>query len=127
MRARSHLRLFGLAVVVWVAFWAAGLPDYYRQYPFAGMLAFCGALVPLIVIAARRMIGRAKPGRRRALGGWLAFYFTVPLLALDYAYCGLFLGHGWSFLAPYWYLTAFHVIPWLVFVPVGFRMARGAP
>lgn len=124
MRVRSHLRLLGLAVAVWAAFWVAGLPDYYRQYPFVAMLAFCVALVPLIVLAARRMIGRARPERRRALGAWLAFYFTVPLLALDYAYCGLHLGHGWGFLGAYWYLTAFYVVPWAIFVPVGLALAR---
>jgi hypothetical protein len=124
MRLASHARLLGLALLVWLAFWVGGLPDYYRQYPFPAMLAFCAALVPPIVLAAVRMIGRARPERRRRLGGWLALYFTVPLLALDYAYCGIHLGHGWGFLASYWYLTAFYVVPWLVFVPVGAVLAR---
>jgi hypothetical protein len=122
MRARAHLRLLALALAVWAAFFAAGLPDYYRQYPLSAMLAFCAAVTVGVVAAAFRMLRGVRPERRIVSGAWFAFYFTVPLAALDYLYCGLHLGYGWGFLGTYWYLTAFYVIPWLVFVPVAYRL-----
>jgi hypothetical protein len=124
VRAHSHLRLLALACGLWAAFWIAGLPDYYQQYPFAGMLAFSAALVPAIGLAAHRALRSVRPERRRARARWLAFYFTVPLLILDALYCGLHLGHGWAFLARYWYLTAFYVIPWIIFLPLA-RLRAG--
>lgn len=52
MRAATHLRLACLGALVWVAFWLAGLPDYYRQYSFQAMLVFSIALVPAIAFVA---------------------------------------------------------------------------
>mgnify|MGYP001490965872 CR=1 FL=1 len=45
----------------------------------------------------------------------------------SYFYCGLHLGLGWAFLGRYWYLTAFYVIPWLIFVPIAYRLTPTAP
>jgi hypothetical protein len=126
VRARSHVRLFALAILVWGGFWLAGLPDYYQQYSYTTMAIFSLALIPAIAFAGAKVIGRARVERRRALGGWLGFYFTVPFAVLDYAYCGLYLGHGWAFLSRYWYLTVYYAIPWLVFVPIGYRLSRHA-
>jgi hypothetical protein len=126
MSARGHLRSFVLGLAVWAAFFVAGLPDYYRQYPRSAMLAFCAAVTVGVVVAGFRMLRGVRSERRVARGAWLAFYFTIPLAALDYLYCGLHLGHGWSFLGTYWYLTVFYAIPWLVFVPVAYGLARAA-
>lgn len=127
LRAAAHVRLLGLATLVWLGFWIAGLPDYYQQYSFTAMLAFSIALVPAIVLIAWRTIGRARIDQRKQLGFWLSFYFTVPLLVFDYLYCGLYLGIGWRFLAGYWYLTVFYFIPWLILVPTSHLRARERP
>jgi len=124
VRTRSHVRLFALAVLVWGAFWVAGLPDYYQQYSHTTLVIFSLALVPLIVFAAVKVLGRARMEKRRSLGLWLAFYFTVPFAALDYWYCGLYLGQGWAFLVRYWYLTVYYAIPWLIFVPISHWLTR---
>ncbi|OQX08616.1 MAG: hypothetical protein BWK76_23365 [Desulfobulbaceae bacterium A2] len=124
MRAAAHLRLACLGALVWVAFWVGGLPDYYQQYSFAAMLAFSIALVPVIALIAWATIRRTTLSRRRELGFWLSFYFTVPLMLFDYIYCGLYLAHGWHFFAEYWYLTAFYIIPWLVLVPIAHVLSR---
>ena len=124
MRARSHTRLLVLATLVWFGFWLAGLPNYYRQYSTAVMIAFCVALVPAVAWLGVMVIGRRRAETRRAFAVWLAFYFTVPLVIYDYLYCGWYLGYGWRFPAEYWYLTVYYVIPWLVFVPIGAWLTR---
>lgn len=124
MRLSTHLRLLALATAVWVAFWIAGLPDYYQQYSLLAMVAFSAALVPIIAILGARVIGRASASRRMRLASWLSFYFTVPLLVYDYVYCGWYLGYGWRFLTHYWYLTVFYFIPWLLFLPTAILLAR---
>jgi hypothetical protein len=125
MRPATHAKLAAIAVLLWLAFWIGGLPDYYQQYSFWVMLTFCLALVPAIVLVAWKVIGRVAVDRRRRFGFWLSFYFTVPFLLLDFAYCGLYLGHGWHFLIAYWYLTIFYILLWLLIVPIA-RM-RSAP
>jgi hypothetical protein len=127
MRATAHKRLLRLAALVWLLFWIVGLPDYYQQYSFPAMAGFAVVLIAVIVALARGVICRANPTRRKALGSWLSFYFTVPLMLLDYIYCGLYLGHGWHFLMTYWYLTAFYIVPWLVFVPTAYLLSRPRP
>lgn len=127
MRAAAHSRLALLAALVWFAFWIGGLPDYYQQYSFSAMLAFSIALVPVIAFLAWTVIRRAKVAHRKELGFWLAFYFTAPFMLLDYVYCGLYLGHGWRFLAGYWYLTVFYIVPWLIFLPVSYLLTRQQP
>lgn len=127
MRTSGHLRLMALAVLVWAVFWIGGIPQYYQQYSFTTLLVFTVLLVPLTAFAGFKVIGRARVERRLQLGLWLSFYFTVPFAILDYLYCGLFLGHGWAFLRRFWYLTVYYVIPWLIFVPVGWWLGRSRP
>lgn len=124
MRKSSHLRLLAYAMLVWAVFWIGGLPHYYQQYSFTTMLTVSVLLVPLIAVAGFKAIGGVRAERRVQRGLWLSFYFTVPLAIIDYLYCGLFLGHGLEFLRRFWYLTAFYVIPWLIFAPIGLWLAR---
>lgn len=121
MRTATHLRLLLFALIVWLAFWLAGLPEYYQQYSFTTMAIFSIALVPVIVFAAVKVLGRTRAERRKALGFGLAFYFTVPFALLDYLYCGLYLEHGLEFLRSFWYLTIYYFIPWLIFIPLAQR------
>jgi hypothetical protein len=124
MRAAAHIRLLLLAAIVWLAFWIGGLPDYYQQYSFPAMTGFSVVLIALIVVLARRVLAHVKPIRRMVLAYWLSFYFTVPLMLLDYLYCGLYLGHGWDFIAGYWYLTAFYIVPWVILIPTAHLLSR---
>jgi hypothetical protein len=115
MTARGHLELLASATAVWLAFWLAGLPDYYQQYSTRSLAVFevlllapVGAAGWLALRARRRL-----PRMRRALA--ISFYFTVPLFLYDLAYCGLRLGRGLGFVVEYWYLTAYYVVPWVLF------------
>lgn len=110
----KHLRLFILASIVWVAFWAMGWPSYYQQYSRRTMLVFSLALLAGIIAFLPRVFRPLRPPRRVRVAFWMSFYFTVPLAAYDALYCGVYLGHGWAFAWQYWYLTAYYVIPWLV-------------
>ena len=119
MPLKTHAKLLVTGVAVWAAFWVLGLPSYYQQYPFWLLAVATAALVPPSAWFGWKMIRATRPEHRAARGFWLAFYFTVPFMLLDAAYCGVYLGHGTAFFAQYWYLTVFYVIPWLLFVPMG--------
>jgi hypothetical protein len=115
MTARSHLRLLGLATAVWIAFWLAGLPDYYRQYSSPSMVVFEVLLLGPVWAAGYWSVRDRRRVPRMARAVALAFYFTVPLLGYDALYCGVWLGHGGRFLVTYWYLTAYYLVPWVLF------------
>jgi len=101
-----------------------GLPDYYQQYPPAGMgiaSVLLSALTSLLCLALLLPL-RAERRMRHAV--WLSVYFTVPFAVYDTLYCGLYLGHGAAYLWTYWYLTAFYVSPWLTLVPTAMLLQR---
>jgi hypothetical protein len=122
MGPRRHLKLLLQGIAVWFAFWIAGLPHYYQQYPTVLLALGCVLLsvgISLLAIVAMRR-GRAELRRARAYA--IAFYFTVPFFVLDALYCGWYLGHGADFLARYWYLTVFYLTPWLTFPPTAWLL-----
>jgi hypothetical protein len=126
MKKRHHLRLLGLATLVWAAFLLAGLPEYYQQYSFGRMVAFdLFVLIPISVVL-RSVLGRVPSQRRMRVALWIAFYFTVPLAVYDYVYCGLVLGFGLRFLLEFWYLTVYYVIPWILAPALVWLINRGA-
>ena len=115
MAMRDHIRIFLIATVVWVSFWAAGLPSYYQQYSNLLMIWFDLLLLIPIAAIAYLVLRRLRLERRLKTTLWLAFYFTVPLSVYDWLYCGLYLGHGVQFISIYWYLTVYYAIPWVLF------------
>jgi hypothetical protein len=123
MSFRGHLRLLAQAVAVWFAFWLLGLPAYYQQYSTIAQAVACVVLsvaISLIAVAVLRR-GPAKSRYRRAF--WISLYYTVPFALLDAWYCGIYLGHGTSYLSTYWYLTLFYVTPWLTFLPTAILLS----
>jgi hypothetical protein len=112
---KGHSRLFAVATALWIAFWVAGLPDYYQQYSTAAMISFEVVLLVGVLGLVRSILRKIPANRRRQVASWNAFYFTATLASYDWLYCGLYLGHGMAFLWRYWYVTTFYVIPWVVF------------
>ena len=123
MKPRHHLRLLGIATLVWAAFLLGGWPDYYRQYSTGFMVGFDLAAAVGIAWVVRRVLAGVRPARRRSFSLWLAFWFTVPLAFYDWLVCGVWLGHGLRFVVLYWYLSAFYVIPWILFPWLAHRSA----
>lgn len=116
---KRHLKLLASGLLTWGAFWVAGLPDYYQQYP-AWLLALGTALlVPPTAWVGWKLIVGTKAEHRFSRAFWLAFYFTVPFAVADTLYCGVYLGHHEAYLVKYWYLTVFYVIPWVLYLPMG--------
>jgi hypothetical protein len=115
---RKHLTLLCQAVVVWAAFWLAGLPSYYQQYSSLVLGVGCTVLSALIGLFALFVLsgGRAETRRSRAI--WYSFYYTLPFAMLDTLYCRVYLEHGWAYLHRFWYLTVFYFTPWLTFLPM---------
>ena len=104
-------------VLIWFGFWVVGLPDYYQQYPSAAIGIASVLLSVLISLVCLAILVRTHPQRRKHKALWLSFYYTVPFAVLDTLYCGVYLGHGHTYLWKYWYLTAFYVSPWLTLLP----------
>lgn len=115
MRARGHLKLLGLASLLWLAFLVAGAPAYYRQYSTSALVIF-EVLLLGPVAAAGVVVLRARPRAARLRHALLvSFYFSAPLFLYDLAYCGVHLGHGLRFTLVYWYLTVYYFVPWALF------------
>jgi hypothetical protein len=125
VRARGHASLLLQAVLVWGAFWLLGLPSYYQQYSSLALGVGCTLLSVAISLAALYVLSRGRPETRLSRASWIAFYYTVPFALLDAAYCGVYLGHGASYLHKYWYLTVFYVTPWLTFPPTAMLLRAG--
>jgi hypothetical protein len=126
MRVKSHVSLLVQAVSVWGAFWVLGLPSYYQQYSAAVLGVACTLLSVTISLAAVYVLLHGRADRRLARANWIAFYYTVPFALLDTLYCGLYLGHGASYLDRYWYLTVFYLTPWLTFPPTALLLRNRA-
>lgn len=124
MDARRHFILLSQAIGVWAAFWLLGWPDYYQQYPTVGLAIGCTLLSALFGVAAVWVLLRSRPARRMQRALWLSFYFSLPLFALDWLYCGVYLGLGLDFLRSHWYLTVFYVSIWLQFPPTAWLLDR---
>ena len=114
MSATKHLRLFVLATIAWLAFWLLGWPSYYQQYSEQTMRVFSLVLLVAIIVLLPCVLTPIRRPRRMFVACWMSFYFTGPLAVYDALYCGVYLGHGWSFVWRYWYLTIYYVIPWIV-------------
>jgi len=116
MKAREHLYLFYLATTCWTFFFLGGLwSDYYRTWPAWRTFLLIDALpAAALGVLSVSLIRWMTPGRPYRGALWIAFYFTVPLLVYDLIYLGLYKQLGFSFIVPYWYLSIFYVIPWLV-------------
>lgn len=126
MSERQHYQLLIQAVLVWLAFWLAGLPAYYQQYSTIGLAMASIVLSVLISLAAIIVLQRKRPEIRFQRALWISFYYTVPFFILDACYCGLWLGHGPGYFWQYWYLTVFYLTPWLTFPPTAWLLNRGA-
>lgn len=122
MTTKKHLNLFIQSVIIWAAFWIAGLPDYYQQYSTQALGVGCTVLSVAISLAALRILQRSRPENRRARAFWCSVYYTVTFFILDAVYCGVYLGHGVAYLDQYWYLTVFYVTPWLTFMPTEYLL-----
>lgn len=126
MRMKTHLMLLGQAILIWFGFWLAGLPDYYQQYSQVALGIGSVLLSALISLLCLWVLARVTAARRRSIAFWLSVYYTVPFAALDTWYCGIYLGHGSSYLWQYWYLSAFYISPWLTLLPTAAVLNRVA-
>lgn len=126
MTPRKHLGFLLQGVGAWVVFWLVGLPDYYQQYSTVLMALASILLSVAISLAAIALLRRGPQARRMSRAFWLSFYYTVPFVLLDTAYCAWYLGHGPQYLVTFWYLTIFYVTPWLTFMPTAWLLSERA-
>ncbi len=124
MSRRGHIRLYLAATLVWAAFWVGGLPSYYQQYSTAFMVFFDLVILVPITGVVYLVLRGVRRKRRLQLAAWIAFYFTLPLAVYDWLYCGVYLGHGTSFVTRYWYLSVYYAIPWVLLPAVALMLDR---
>jgi hypothetical protein len=117
MRPRTHIKTLVQAVLAWFGFWLLGLPDYYQQYSAAAVGIGSVLLSVAISLLFLFVLLRVAPARRFSVAFWLSVYYTLPFAILDTLYCGVYLGHGPSYLWTYWYLTVFYFSPWFTLLP----------
>ena len=133
MRYKNHWRLFVLVSTAWGLFWVAGLPDYYQQYSTAFMLIFDLIILPPICYLVFRSVRKSNPKNCFRNYFWWAFYISVPLFVYDLLYCGWYLENGIHFLGTYWYISIYYILPWIIFLPMGwffqnrFNTIQGRP
>ena len=120
MRLRKHAHLLIIVTIAWILFVIIGYPDYYQQYSTELMIVFDLIILPPIWYVVYRSAKRTKPGRGFTISLWWSFYISVPLFIYDLIYCGIYLGHGMSFILMYWYLSVYYIIPWLLFPITGY-------
>lgn len=124
MTPKTHATLLLQFLSFWLVFWLVGWPEYYQHWPVPLIGAASVLLSTLISLFALYVIQSAAPERRTTLAFWYAFYFTVPLAALDTLYCGIYLGHGPAYIVKFWYLSVFYLTPWLTFQPTVWLLGR---
>ena len=124
MRLRKHFRILVIVSIAWFIFWAVGRPDYYQQYSIKFMVLFDLAILVLIWVIIYRSVKNTRPARGLKISLWWAFYISFPLFIYDFIYCGIYRGHGTSFLWKYWYITVYYILPWLLFPPTGWLVEK---
>ena len=124
MKFRTTIRMLIAVSIAWLIFWIAGLPDYYQQYSVKFMVIFDLAILPPIWFMIYRSAKGTKPGRGLKTCLWWSFYISFPLFVYDLTYCGYYLGHSIGFLAKYWYITVYYIVPWLIFPLTGWLVDK---
>lgn len=124
MKPKNHIRLFILVSIAWGLFWVGGFPEYYQQYSTVFMVLFDLIILPPICFLVFRSVKKSKPGNTMRNYFWWAFYISVPLFIYDLLYCGLYLGNGINFLVKYWYISIYYILPWIIFLPMGWFLQK---
>lgn len=124
MKLHNHTRILGIVTLAWALFWLIGLPEYYQQHSFLFMLLFDTLLLIPFSLLIYWILKHTPKKYRMRFSLWLAFYISIPLFLYDYLYCALYLGHGWSFLSRFWYLTVYYVIPWIINPSISYWLNR---
>lgn len=127
MSPKKHIALLLQASAVWLAFWLAGLPDYFQQYSTLVMGVLCTFLSVVFSLYAVYVLARCREDVRFSRAFWLSVYYTIPFAIYDTLYCGWYLGLGAGFLASHWYLTVFYFSIWLTFIPIAWLLTAAAP
>ena len=127
MSPKKHIALLLQASAVWLAFWLAGLPDYFQQYSTLFMGVICTFLSVAFSFYAVFVLTRCRKEIRLSRAFWLSFYYTIPFAIYDTLYCGWYRGLGAGFLASHWYLTVFYFSIWLTFIPIAWLFNSAGP
>jgi hypothetical protein len=122
MSTKKHLVFLLQASIVWLLFWAAGLPDYFQQYSSVVMGVLCTMLSVVFSLYAVFMLTRCREEIRFSRAFWFSFYYSIPFAIYDAVYCGWYLGLGAEYLYSHWYLTVFYFSVWLTFIPIAWLL-----
>ena len=120
MKARQHILLAAISILLWAGFYILGLQyNYFQNFSSESMLVLLfstllGA-IPVIAIIVLAFIN--VPFLKASV--WFAFYGSVPLFILDYIFVGIIEGEGQHFLVSHWYLTLGYFAVWVELPLIG--------
>lgn len=126
MSFRSHLYLLYLSTTFWTWFFLGGLwTNYYQDLTFSNALLFVVILPAVILLLVGKGLLKSVTKTNYCKAAVVcASYFAFVLLAYDFIYLKLYAGKGFAYLIDYWYLTFFSPIPYLILLPIGYRLDK---
>lgn len=124
MTFKNHLYLLCLSTTLWAWFFLGGLwTNYYQDLTFVQALIYI-IIFPTIILAivGRGLLKSVSKNNYFKSAIICASYLAFVLLIYDFIYLKLYLGKTFSYLTDYWYLTFFSPIPYLILLPIGYRL-----
>lgn len=127
MKFRTHLHLFYLSTTLWTWFFIGGLwSNYYQNLSSSSKIVFLLILPSFCLqISGKALLKSLTKDKFFYASIVCSMYFSLTFLTYDFIYLKLFLKKDLSYLFNYWYLTLFTPIPFLILLPIGYRLDRG--
>ena len=127
MNNAKYLKIFLVAVAVYLLFLIRGLPNnHFLEWTLDFKIADCIEIIiftlPLVYFTLRWFSNKADYFKDSI---WFAFCVSVPFLILDIVYVGIIRGHGIEYLKSHWFLTIFYFIVWIEVPVIGYLMHKG--
>ncbi len=125
MKVKQHIILFSIALVVWIGFYALGLPsEYYTKWRTAEkilltIVTFFGVLP---FIAASVLILMKEDYIKVSI--WFAFYASIVIMILDVFTEKVIFGIEGNYFLIYWPQTLAYIYAWIIIPFVGLLLKR---
>jgi len=126
MNPKQHLTMIIICFTAWFIFLLLGIPsNNYMDYSVSiKVLIIIGTFFfffpPLTVLLLRTF----KNTNLFNASLYFSVYATLGIFALDYLYCGIYLGYGLGFVKSHWLQSIFYILPWFEVPIIGYIMEK---
>jgi hypothetical protein len=124
---KHHMFMLCLATALWAYYLLGGLSSsYYQNWPFLKTLIIVDIIPGLFLIPIGVYLFKSIIGHDYFIASiWAAIYGSFPLALYDHIYLSTVYDVSFiNYLENYWYLSSFHIVPWIVFPSVGFVLSK---